>query len=57
MSDPYVDALREELPEGWTLYDPADPFAGFRCPHGYAIEPDGECPEGCVSPLKRGGLV
>lgn len=55
--DPMIEALREELPEGWELYDPADPFAGFRCPHGYGIEADGRCPEGCRSPLLGRGLI
>ncbi len=27
------------------------------CPHGHVIEQDGECPEGCVSPLKEMGLI
>lgn len=27
------------------------------CPHGYTIEQDGECPEGCVSPLITMGLI
>lgn len=27
------------------------------CPHGYTIEQDGRCPEGCVSPLRQMGLI
>ena len=27
------------------------------CPDGYTIELDGTCPDGCVSPLRRAGLV
>ncbi len=27
------------------------------CPHGHLVEQDGECPEGCVSPLKVMGLI
>jgi hypothetical protein len=27
------------------------------CPHGHMIEVDGECPEGCVSPLREHGVV
>lgn len=49
--------LHEILPEGWSPFDEDDPFAGFICPHGHAIEPDGECPEGCRSPLVKLGLI
>ena len=27
------------------------------CPHGWMIEQDGTCPEGCVSPLMTYGLI
>jgi hypothetical protein len=27
------------------------------CPCGYTIEQDGVCPDGCVSPLRRLGLI
>lgn len=39
------------LPEGWEWIDEDDPFTGVVCPHGSSIEVDGECPEGCESPL------
>lgn len=50
------EILIELLPEGWET----DGF-GFDscliCPHGETIEQDGECPEGCVSPLREMGLI
>jgi len=27
------------------------------CPHGHLIEQDGQCEEGCVSPLRAFGLI
>lgn len=27
------------------------------CPHGYRVEDDGKCPEGCVSPLLSAGMI
>ncbi len=30
---------------------------GFVCRHGYEIELDGTCPEGCESPLKALGMI
>lgn len=45
--------LEELLPKGWELED-GDTLV---CPHGYPIEDDGECPEGCVSPIKEAGLI
>ena len=27
------------------------------CPHGHRVEQDGECPEGCRSPLLEMGLI
>jgi len=29
----------------------------LECPHGYTIEQDGRCPEGCVSPLRLLGMI
>lgn len=49
--------LRRELPDGWDLADPSDPFYGLTCPHGHAIEIDGRCPDGCESPIRTRGLV
>lgn len=50
--------LQQELEEiGWSLRDPNDPFGPLVCPHGHAVEPDGKCPEGCVSPLRETGLI
>lgn len=38
---------------GWEVQDSST----LICPHGYTIEWDGKCSEGCVSPLKRLGLI
>jgi len=27
------------------------------CPHGHRVEQDGNCPDGCVSPLKEVGMI
>lgn len=57
MDDPAA-LLNEILPEGWE-HD-AETF-GFDftlvCPHGHTIEADGECPEGCGSPLVELGIM
>ena len=46
--------LQALLPEGWE----AHPFGDMvTCPHGYEIELDGQCPDGCVSPLREMGLI
>jgi hypothetical protein len=49
-----MDDIAEFLPAGWEADDDA---AVLICPHGNAIEPDGVCPEGCVSPLLAAGLI
>lgn len=39
------------LPEGYEWADELDPVAGFLCPHGNYIEPDGEASfDGCRNP-------
>lgn len=50
--------LDDALPEGWERDDPmyGESF-NLVCPHDYTIEQDGECPEGCVSPLIAMGLI
>lgn len=27
------------------------------CPHGWEIETDGMCPDGCISPLRELGMI
>lgn len=46
--------IHEILPRGWEADDDG---AVLYCPHGEAIEPDGQCPDGCVSPLVTLGLI
>jgi hypothetical protein len=56
--DEMIEALQDELEErGWALADETDPFVGLICPHGHAVELDGSCPEGCVSPIRDAGLI
>jgi hypothetical protein len=50
------DILMSMLPEGWET-DGFGIDALLICPHGTYIEQDGECPEGCVSPLRELGLI
>lgn len=38
---------------GWEV----ESEAVLLCPHGHRIEWDGRCPEGCVSILRRFGLI
>lgn len=49
-----AELLPDAAAEGWTgdLMDSV-----IVCPCGYAIEHDGRCPDGCVSPLLTGGLI
>lgn len=50
--------LNELLPDGWD-HD-AETFGldfTLVCPHGRTIEADGECPEGCTSPLVELGII
>lgn len=53
MSD-FGAQMRDWLPSGWEIDDDG---AVLTCPHGHSIEPDGECPDGCVSPLFEMGLI
>ena len=41
------------LQKGWVVENESV----LICPHGYGIEYDGACPEGCVSPLREMGLI
>ena len=49
----FSEMLEELLPEGWEFVDESV----LICPHGYRIEYDGQCPDGCVSPLISMGLI
>lgn len=55
MFDDMNEMFEEMLPEGWTT-DGLGPEV-LICPHGHRIEQDGECPEGCVSPLRAWGMI
>lgn len=50
MSD-IPDFILEQYPD-WDLDD-----ISATCPHGTRIEHDGECPDGCESPLRQLGLI
>lgn len=52
----YDDMIQDLLPEGWET-DGFGLDSNLICPHGHMIEQDGECPEGCVSPLRLMGLI
>lgn len=51
--DAYVAALEALLPAGWS----AESDAVLVCPCGIAVEVDGECPNGCESPIRALGLI
>jgi hypothetical protein len=56
--DGLTEVMQQLLPEGWELED--DSFgldSMLVCPHGATIEQDGECPDGCISPLRTMGLL
>jgi len=50
-----TDAMKREFLKGtdWTT----DGLGTLICPHGYRVEDDGKCPEGCVSPMKEAGII
>lgn len=50
--------LNKVLPDDWR-HNAHRYGMGFNliCPHGHLIEKDGECPEGCESPLIDMGLI
>lgn len=50
------EMLNEILPEGWE-HDGFGLDSILYCPHGDAIEMDGSCPQGCVSPLITYGMI
>lgn len=53
---PRESVIEPMLPDGWELE--GDDLDGLLvCPHGAAIEMDGVCPRGCVSPLRTAGLI
>jgi len=53
----FAELVAELLPEGWEYQDEYGMDGLLTCPCGYQIEQDGRCPNGCVSPLIRLGLV
>ena len=58
MESEILMVLDQALPEGWE-HD-GDIYGldfTLTCPHGHQIEPDGTCPDGCVSPLKERGWL
>ena len=53
----FGDFIRETFP-GWDVdSDSYGMDACLVCPHGNVIEQDGECPEGCVSPMREMGII
>lgn len=46
------ELIAEVLPDDWEVHDEI-----LTCPHGHRIELDGNCPDGCVSPLREQGLI
>lgn len=50
---PGLEAIMEKFPD----WEADDDGAVFTCPCGDRIEPDGVCPQGCVSPLMQIGIM
>lgn len=56
--DDFTAMIEDLLPEDWEIHDPEmGTDCLLVCPHGYTIEQDGRCPEGCISPLRTLGLI
>lgn len=55
--DEYEAFILSVLPTGWEYERGFGSCGTLTCPHGHEIEQDGECPEGCVSPLREMGMV
>ncbi len=54
----FIELLHEVLPEDWDIHDEDMGMDCLLvCPHGDVIEQDGRCPQGCVSPLHKLGLI
>lgn len=53
MSEEVQEILDDNGYTDWEVIDEAT----LVCPHGTTIEADGTCPEGCVSPLLRLGMI
>jgi hypothetical protein len=53
----YEIAIKSFLPKGWEYETGYGSSGLLTCPHGYQIEQDGQCPEGCISPLVRFGFI
>lgn len=47
------EMLREQGYEEWTVEN----SSVLTCPHGHRVEWDGECPEGCESPVRQLGMI
>jgi len=55
-----MDAMKREFldmmgytEKGWTT----DGLGVLICPHGYRVEDDGGCHEGCSSPMVAAGII
>jgi len=56
--DELMKHIESQFPDGWSWYEPDMGMDSLlECPHGSVIEQDGRCPSGCVSPLRRMGLI
>lgn len=42
---------------GWSTEGGYGDEDNLICPHGHLIEQDGQCHEGCISPLRTAGLI
>lgn len=45
------------LDAGWEVEGGMGMDALLICPCGHTIEQDGQCPDGCISPLRTNGLI
>lgn len=53
MAAEFLSLFPQYVDEGWTT----DGIDMLICPCGNRVEDDGECPEGCVSPMLQEGMI
>ena len=49
----FINTLDDKESEEWSVTHTGQ----LKCKHGYTVEKDGQCPEGCVSILKQKGFI
>ena len=53
MYDTMKQNFLDEYAPDWEV----SPVGVLVCPHGHLVEDDGQCQEGCVSPMREMGII